>query len=178
MCPELNSVDAVVPSGEAILKSEACRQFIEATGNLCRRFGLPRSLGQIYGLLFLAPRALSLDEITSILQISKASVSTGTRQLASWGAIRQVWVPGDRRDYFDAVTDVASVMRQLFKDFIRPRVVASGDRFEEMVGQLDSELRHGVLTPEEHGHLAARIGALSRIQQKVKTVAPLIERLV
>ncbi|MHB1306160.1 MAG: GbsR/MarR family transcriptional regulator [Limisphaerales bacterium] len=135
-------------------------------------------MGQIYGLLFLAPRALSLDEITSILQISKASVSTGTRQLAGWGAIRQVWVPGDRRDYFDAVTDVASVMRQLFKDFIRPRVVASGDRFEEMVGQLDSELRHGVLTPEEHGHLAARIGALSRIQQKVKTVAPLIERLV
>ena len=71
---------------------------VEVTARLCQRLGLPRSSGQIFGLLYLSTQALSLDEIAEALEISKASVSTGTRQLLGWHAIRQVWKPGDRKD--------------------------------------------------------------------------------
>ena len=39
--------------------------------------GLPRSIGEIYGLLFCTPQALSFDELVERLQISKGSVSQG-----------------------------------------------------------------------------------------------------
>ena len=39
-----------------------------------------------------------------------ASASNGTRQLAAWGAIKQVWVQGDRKDYFEVVEDLAALV--------------------------------------------------------------------
>lgn len=180
MCPDVTIVTTVSSAIDhsPVLKSEAARRFVEAAGNFCRQLGLPRSLGQIYGLLFLAPQPLSLDEITASLQISKASASTGSRHLASWGAIRQVWVPGDRRDYFDAVTDIASVARRVYKDLLKPRLAASGDRLDRMVGTLDSELRNGLLTADEHRHLTSRLGLVSRLRQKAEIAGPVIERLI
>ena len=77
-------------------------EMIEACGRLCQLLGLPRTTGQIYGLLYLALEPLSLNDIAIFLQISKGSASNGTRQLASWGAIKGVWIQGDRRDYYQA----------------------------------------------------------------------------
>ena len=74
---------------------------IEAGGRVCQLLGVPRSTGQIYGLLYLSPKPLSLDDIAEALRISKASASTGTRQLLAWRAIHQVWVHGERRDHFE-----------------------------------------------------------------------------
>jgi DNA-binding transcriptional regulator GbsR (MarR family) len=178
--PHVTSVSPVSSAIDhsTVLKSEAARRFVEAAGNFCRQLGLPRSLGQIYGLVFLSPRPLSLDEITALLQISKASASTGSRQLASWGAIRQVWVPGDRRDYFEAVTDIASVVRQIYSDFLKPRLAASGDRLTRMANTLDTELGEGLLTVEEHRHLASRLGMVSRLRQKAEFAGPVVERLI
>lgn len=90
-----------------VLRSKTRREIIEAGGRLCQLLGLPRSTGQIYGLLYLSAKPLSLDDMVDLLGISKASASCGTRQLASLCAIRPVWMPGDRRDYFQSVADLA-----------------------------------------------------------------------
>src|ERR1043166_2383342 len=93
-------------SGHAKPRALLCKgkmDMVEAIGRLFQGFGLPRSTGQIYGLLYLSKKPLSLDDLVELLSISKGSASTGTRHLASWGAIRQVWVPGDRRDFFEAL---------------------------------------------------------------------------
>ncbi|MFO1496853.1 MAG: hypothetical protein U1G07_00395 [Verrucomicrobiota bacterium] len=95
-------------------------ELIDTCGRLCQVFALPRSLGQIYGLLYLAPDPLSLDDIAELLGISKASASTGTRQLSSWGAIRQVWVPGARRDHFEAESDLGHLLRFGLTDILKP----------------------------------------------------------
>ena len=163
---------------QTVVKSEACRQFIQAVGNLCRRAGLPRSLGQIYGLLFLSPRPLSLDDLTATLQISKASASTGTRQLVAWGAVRQIWVPGHRRDHFEALTDVGGLVRHIYHDFIRPRLAVSGSRFDGMLTVLEAEGKAGQLGEEDLRHLASRIGMLAGIQKRIEQVMPLVERLL
>ena len=99
-------------------------EFIETAGNICRRLGLPRSLGQIYGLLFFSAKPLSLDDIVQRLGISKASASTGTRQLAAWGAVRQVWVQGERRDFFEVVPDLGGMVRSVYRDFFKPRLTS------------------------------------------------------
>ena len=66
-----------IPMAPPVL-SRTRRDLVEATGRLWQLFSLPRSTGQIYGLLYLSPSAMSLDEIARQLSVSKASASTGT----------------------------------------------------------------------------------------------------
>ena len=55
--------------------------------NAANSFGLPKSYGQIYGLLFCRDQALSMDEVMDLLQISKGSASQGLRALRQLGAV-------------------------------------------------------------------------------------------
>ena len=63
--------------------------------NAANSFGLPKSYGQIYGLLFCRDQALSMDEVMDLLQISKGSASQGLRALRQLGAVSSVFAPGD-----------------------------------------------------------------------------------
>jgi DNA-binding transcriptional regulator GbsR (MarR family) len=78
---------------------EAARQFVEAVGLFFEDAGVPRIGGRLLGLLLLAERPLSLDQITRTLGVSRASVSTNSRMLLYTGMIERVSFPGDRRDY-------------------------------------------------------------------------------
>jgi DNA-binding transcriptional regulator GbsR (MarR family) len=160
------------------IRSRSRLKFIETAGNVCRRLGLPRSLGQIYGLLFFSAEPLSLDDIVRLLGISKASASTGTRQLAAWGAIRQVWVPGERRDYFEVVPDLGVILRTIYQDFLKPRIAISQRRFDEFSDSLQKDVEDGLITREESQVCIQRLKALSRLQRKLEAAAPLIERFL
>lgn len=161
-----------------LLRSKVRRDMIEAGGRLCQLLSLPRSTGQIYGLLYLSTVALSLDDIAHLLSISKASASTGTRQLLSWGAIRQVWVQGERRDFFEVVPDLRTLIRASYRDFMKPRLNSSGKRLETMQEHLANELRDGVLTEEEHILFSERLGSLCDLQKKISGLIPFAERMM
>ena len=55
--------------------------------NAANSFGLPKSYGQIYGLLFCRDEPLAMDEVMDLLHISKGSASQGLRALRQLGAI-------------------------------------------------------------------------------------------
>ncbi len=74
--------------------------FVERVGLYYARYGLPRIGGRILGLLLIAERPLTLDDIAGALKVSRASVSTNVRQAVAFGFAEQVGVPGDRRDYY------------------------------------------------------------------------------
>lgn len=160
------------------IRSRTRLQFIETAGNLCRRLGLPRSLGQIYGLLFFSAKPLSLDDIVQRLGISKASASTGTRQLAAWGAVHQVWVPGERRDFFEVVPDLGGIVRGIYRDFFKPRLVISQKRFSDLSTNLETDVAEGLITREEGQLYNQRLKSLNRLQRKLEAAAPLIERFL
>jgi len=83
--------------------------------NAANSIGLPRSYGQIYGLLFCRDQSLSMDEIIKLLGISKGSASQGLRSLRQLGAISSVFEPGDRKERF-----VAEIrLRKLVGGFLR-----------------------------------------------------------
>jgi DNA-binding transcriptional regulator GbsR (MarR family) len=159
------------------LLSKTRREMIEASGRLCQLLGLPRSTGQIFGLLYLSPIPLSLDDMSRLLGISKGSASLGTRQLASWGAVRQVWVPGDRRDHFEAVADFGQLLRVSFTDFLKPRLASSQTRLESMAASLDEERAQGLLSEEEYLLCAQRVRNLVELQKKLLDLAPLAEQM-
>lgn len=87
-----------MPESEAL--SPDVRQFIERLGLYFEQYGLPRIGGRMLGLLMVASRPLSLDDIATLLQVSRASVSTNARLTITYGLVEPVSFPGDRRDYY------------------------------------------------------------------------------
>jgi DNA-binding transcriptional regulator GbsR (MarR family) len=158
--------------------SQARHEMIEACARLCQLLGVPRSIGQIYGLLYLAVKPQSLDDMVKLLGISKGSASTGTRQLSAWGAIRQVWVPGERRDYYETVTDLAEFIRGSHTNFVKPRVVASGRRLDVILASLDEDHKQGLITAGEFKVCYERVKSLVKLQKKIQGVLPIAEKLI
>ena len=151
---------------------------VEVTARLCQRLGLPRSSGQIFGLLYLAPHALSLDEIAEGLELSKASVSTGTRQLLGWHAIKQVWKPGDRKDYYEVQADLAEILRANYIGFFRPKVDASKRKLTLLQDLLDADLKSGQIDAADHVVCKQRLESLSKMQSRIQRLLPLAEKLL
>lgn len=80
--------------------SPELHEFIESMGIYFEKYALPRIGGRILGLLIVSDRELSLDDIASMLLVSRASVSTNIRLIIAIGLAELVTHPGDRRDYY------------------------------------------------------------------------------
>jgi DNA-binding transcriptional regulator GbsR (MarR family) len=83
---------------------------IEGLGRLATFFGFSKVMGQLYGVLLLSAKPLSLDELAERLDISKGNVSMTMQALERWGTVREVWVRGDRRKYYEAETDLWKII--------------------------------------------------------------------
>lgn len=78
---------------------------LEGLGKLAEYFGFNKIMGQLYGALLLSPQPLSLDELADVLQKSKANVSVSLRTLEHLGVVREVWIRGERRKFYEAESD-------------------------------------------------------------------------
>jgi DNA-binding transcriptional regulator GbsR (MarR family) len=47
-------------------------------------WGINRTVGQIYALLYVSPQALNADEIAEALAFSRSNVSMGLKELQAW----------------------------------------------------------------------------------------------
>lgn len=84
----------------------AVEQFVLRWGDMGGQWGVNRSVAQIQALLFLSERPLPAEEIAEKLGIARSNVSNSLRELQAWKLIRRVPVAGDRRDHFEAETDL------------------------------------------------------------------------
>ena len=92
------------------------RQFVAHFGEMGSRWGINRTVGQIYALIFLSPRALNADEIAETLEFSRSNVSMGLKELQSWRLVKLLHRTGDRREYFEAPADVWEIFRVLAEE--------------------------------------------------------------
>jgi DNA-binding transcriptional regulator GbsR (MarR family) len=108
--------------------------FVDGMGTAAATSGILTQLqGRIFGLLYLQERPLSLDEITDELQQSKSNVSVQIRGLLDWQLVRQLRVPGSRRDHYQAATDFWRVMQAIVERRFRwnlRQVLATADETE------------------------------------------------
>src|SRR5581483_4050079 len=102
--PLTGGADEVRAEAQIVL-SPGMLQFIESMGLYFEQYGIARIGGRILGLLIIADRPLSLDEIATLLQVSRASVSTNLRLVISVDLAELVTFPGDRRDYYRMADD-------------------------------------------------------------------------
>lgn len=88
-------------------------RFVLHFGEMGSRWGINRTVGQIYALLFASANSLNADEIAEALDVSRSNVSMGLKELQSWRLVRMEHRVGDRRDYFRAPDDVWQIFRTL-----------------------------------------------------------------
>lgn len=89
------------------------QSFVLHFGEMGSRWGINRTVGQIYALLYLSARPLNADDICDTLGFSRSNVSMGLKELDSWGLIRHKHLPDDRRDYFTTPDDIWEIVRTL-----------------------------------------------------------------
>ena len=124
-------------------------RFIETGGQISQSIGLGRVLGQVFAHCYFSPTAQGLDDLTAALHISKGSASMAVRQLLQWGAIQQVWVKGERRDFYEATEDFGKIIRRALLDLIGQRM-ETGDTLLADAEQLATSIGHnGKASPEE-----------------------------
>ncbi len=92
------------------------RQFVAHFGEMGSRWGINRTVGQIYALLYVARAPMNADEIAETLEFSRSNVSMGLKELQSWRLVRLKHQPGDRREYFEAPQDVWEIFRVLAEE--------------------------------------------------------------
>lgn len=95
---------------------------LEKLNQICGKFGLNNIMAQLYATLYLKGRPMSLNEMVERLNISKGSVSVNIRALERYGAVRQVWVKGSRKDYYEAEADIAKVIMERIKSMASRRL--------------------------------------------------------
>jgi DNA-binding transcriptional regulator GbsR (MarR family) len=76
----------------------------------------------MYALIFISQRALNADEIAETLEFSRSNVSMGLKELQAWRLVRLRHQAGDRREYFEAPSDVWEIFRVLAEERRRREV--------------------------------------------------------
>ena len=89
------------------------QEFVLHFGEMGSRWGINRTVGQIYALLFISADPLNAEQITEALGISRSNTSMGLKELQSWTLVRLRHFPGDRRDYFTTPDDLWEIVRTL-----------------------------------------------------------------
>jgi DNA-binding transcriptional regulator GbsR (MarR family) len=77
------------------------KQFIEDVGILYGEMGFPRMAGRIFGWLLLCePPHQSAEQLATIVEASKGSISSMTRLLIQTGMVERIGIPGKRDTYY------------------------------------------------------------------------------
>ena len=160
-----------------LLSSKAKQEMVEMGGRISQILGFPRSTGQIFGLLYFSSNPLSMGDICEMLGISKASTSTGTRQLGALGAIRKVWIPGERRDFYEAVDDLVQLFKGSYRTIIKPRVSSSNNRIKNIEDSLKIDLDMQLITEEQQKFMSERLGRIKKIHGRISKLLPILEKL-
>jgi DNA-binding transcriptional regulator GbsR (MarR family) len=144
--------------------TDTVQQFVEAWGAMGALWGINRSVARVHALLMATEDALSLDEIAEQLQISKGNASMSLRELRTFGVVRQVEVPGDRRDFYVTEPDVWT----MFFRILRERKRREFDPALEAI--------HRLL--EQPGAKGQVLGRLKQMSELLTTVEGVVNRFL
>lgn len=148
--------------------SPAEREVVEFFVHLGRYLSLPRSVGEIYGLLFASETPMTLDGLVRRLGVSKGSASQGLRLLRGVGAVTVSYLPGDRKDYYSAEVELPALVRGFLRDQLAVRLEHADDRLNRLCQAVDDPANGAPAV------LPGRVERLVSWHNKAKRLVPLV----
>lgn len=131
------------------------QDFVLHFGEMGSRWGINRTVGQIYALLFLSDQPLNADDIVERLGFSRSNVSMGLKELQAWNLVRLQHLPDDRRDHFTTPDDLWEIVRILIEERKKREIDPTLSKLREL------QMQSPATAEEEHAH--ARIAELGQL---------------
>jgi len=139
--------------------------FVRAAGLI----GLPRSIGEIYGVFYCSAAPMDFDHIVERLGISRGSASQGLKTLRQLGAVRPHYLPGVRKDHYVPELSMERLVRGFLKDQFSPHLESSQQRLAAIEGQVAA-----IADPEARDHASARLHTLQSWQARIRKLLPVV----
>jgi DNA-binding transcriptional regulator GbsR (MarR family) len=112
--PEMSDISVMTETSDNTVNlPPAVERFVLHWGDMGGQWGVNRSVSQIHALLYLSERPQTAEEIAETLGLARSNVSNSIKELLAWNLIRRVPVKGDRRDHFEAETDVWEIVARI-----------------------------------------------------------------
>ena len=150
-------------------ENECISFFVE----IVQLFGIPKSVGQIYGLLYSSPEPLGFTAIVERLEISKGSVSQGLQLLRTLGAINnaQQKEGTNRGASYEAELSLRRLVSGVLFERIAPMASAGVKRLKRLNVLADQ-------VPDNNEFYLDRSKQLENWSQRFSTVTPLLAGLL
>jgi DNA-binding transcriptional regulator GbsR (MarR family) len=139
---------------------------------LSRLLGQPRSLAEIYGMLFISAHPLAMDDLIARLGLSKGSASQGLKFLRNLGAVKTVYVAGDRRVHYEAVAELRNLVTRFLRDQIVPHLDSGEERLKHIAGLVRQ------LPAQERARLNGRVTMLQSWGKRGRRFLPLVIKVM
>jgi DNA-binding transcriptional regulator GbsR (MarR family) len=135
------------------------QSFVLHFGEMGSRWGINRTVGQIYALLYVSDRPLCADDVVEALGVSRSNVSMGLKELQGWRLVRLEHRPGDRRDFFSTPEEVWTIFKILAEERQRREI-------DPTLSMLRDALLESPSDPAER-HAQARMRAMHELIEQV-----------
>ncbi len=116
----------------------AAERFVAWWGEMGSKWGVNRTVAEIHALFYLSCDPLHAEEIAATLSFSRSNVSASLHELLNWGLISPVHHRGDRKQYYEAITDPWKMFRVILDERkrreINPTVATLRACLDEMEG--------------------------------------------
>lgn len=152
--------------------SEPELEVADTIGRLMEFCGFKRPMWRIWALLYLAPEPLGAAEIGELLRMSTGAVSMAMSELVKWGAAKKTWRPGERRDYYEAETNIGRLVQRV----LRERELGLVQEFGETLERAEERLSNAPATDRKT--VQFKLARLSELSQLAKLGERMLSALV
>lgn len=128
--------------------------------------GVPKSVAEIYGLLYVSADPIGFPEIERRLALSKGSVSEGLRFLKDHGMVESKRVPRVRADLWSVSPSLAAALVALMRGRVQPALESAAPALSKLQEQAAAA---GVAAP-----VAERLARLSHWNDRALELLPLL----
>jgi DNA-binding transcriptional regulator GbsR (MarR family) len=136
----------------------------DAIGALMEAWGFKRNMGRLWGLLYLEQRPLSAADIGDRLALSTGAVSMLLTELQQWSIVKKTWIPGERREHYEAETSIWKMVSRVFRERELRWIEDALAAFESAQKELAANPAPAEEDPAR-AHLETQIAALTQLAQ-------------
>src|SRR2546423_12955408 len=140
--------------------------FIRRWGEMGQTWGINRTMAEIHAFLYITGLPQCTDDVMERLNISRGNASMSLRALCDWGIIRRLHKRGERREYFESLSDVW----EMFSIIAAERKRREMDPVLETIKQCQKMLDEGAL-----GKSAARQEQIQLTRQRLAGMEEFME---
>lgn len=150
----------------------AVERFILHWGEMGNQWGVNRSVAQIHALLYVSERPQTAEELADTLGMARSNVSNSLKELIGWKLVRKVPVFGDRRDHYEAETDLLIMVTRIAEGRKEREIDPAAAALRACMADAEGDPKVSAVARERLAELQRFVETLNRWYEQMLTVQP------